>query len=152
MPTPSTTVPRCGPIRVVRNERPAILRAFGGQSVLLLSFFLPLGFSYRDLRPQLAAFLGLPLAHMTADRMTYDLRRLRLHGLIRRIPGPHRYELPQSGLRIARWVTRVYCRILRPGLSQLVPVAPAVPPPIGAPRSWLEQALDPWREQVKFAA
>jgi len=121
-------------------------------SVLLLYFFLPLGFSHRDLRPQLAAFLGLPLAHMTAGRMTYDLRRLRLHGLIRRIAGTHRYELTQSGLRTALFVTRVYCRILRPGLSQLVPVAPAAPPQIGAPRSLLERALDQWREEVKFAA
>ena len=121
-------------------------------SVLLLYFFLPLGFAHRDLRPQLAAFLGLPLAQMTAGRMTYDLRRLRLHGLIRRIPGTHRYELTQSGLRTALFVTRVYCRLLRPGLSKLVPVVPAVPPPIGAPLRKLEQALDQWREGAKFAA
>jgi hypothetical protein len=121
-------------------------------SVLLLYFLLPLGFAHRDLRPQLAAFLGLPLAQMTAGRMTYDLRRLRLHGLIRRIPGTHRYELTQSGLRTALFVTRVYGRLLRPGLAKLVPVAPAVPPLIGAPLRKLEQALDRWREGAKFAA
>lgn len=121
-------------------------------SVLLLYFFLPLGFSHRDLRPKLAALLGLPPAAMTPGRMTYDLRRLRLHGLIRRIPKTHRYELTPFGLRSALFVTRVYCRILRPAMSQLAPVAPALPPPIGAPLRKLEHALDQWRHRAKLAA
>jgi hypothetical protein len=120
-------------------------------SVLLLYFYLPLGFSHRDLRPKLAALLGLPPAAMTAGRMTYDLRRLRLHGLIRRIPKTHRYELTCFGLRSALFVTRVYCRILRPGMSQLAPVLPALPAPIGVPLRKLEQALDPWRHRAKLA-
>jgi hypothetical protein len=46
--------------------------------------------------------------------MTYDLRRLRLHGLIRRIPGKHRYQVTTQGLRIALFFTRTHARLLRP--------------------------------------
>ena len=52
--------------------------------------------------------------------MTYDLRRLRLHGLIRRAPGTHRYHVTDRGLRIALFFTRSYVRLLRPGLSVLL--------------------------------
>ncbi|NIR31515.1 MAG: hypothetical protein GWN84_19825, partial [Gammaproteobacteria bacterium] len=53
--------------------------------------------------------------------MTYELRRLRLHGLIERIPTTHRYRLTEHGLKTAMFYTRVYNRILRPGLSHLSP-------------------------------
>ena len=43
---------------------------------------LPLGFRNRDLRPQVAQLLGWDLARYSPGAMTYDLRRLRLHGLI----------------------------------------------------------------------
>ena len=47
--------------------------------------------------------------------MTYDLRRLRLHGLIARIPHTHRYELTHFGKRVALFYTKLNARILRPG-------------------------------------
>lgn len=49
---------------------------------------LPRGFRNRYLRAQVEALLGRPYA---AAQMTYDLRRLRLKGLIHRIPKTHRY-------------------------------------------------------------
>ena len=55
--------------------------------------------------------------------MTYDLRRLRLHGLIARIPHTQRYRVTREGLRTALFFTRVYARILRPGLARIVPSA-----------------------------
>ena len=61
-------------------------------------------------------------------------------------------QLADSGLRSALFVTRLYCRILRPGMSQLAPVAPALPPPIGARSRKLEPALDQWRHRAKLAA
>jgi hypothetical protein len=42
---------------------------------------LPVGFRHRDLRPRVVALLGRPYS---AAPMTYDLRRLRLRGLIQR--------------------------------------------------------------------
>jgi hypothetical protein len=51
--------------------------------------------------------------------MTYDLRRLRRHGLIERIKGSHRYRLTSSGLKVALFYSRTYQHVLRPGLSLL---------------------------------
>ena len=60
---------------------------------------------------------------MTPGQMTYHLRRLRLHGLIERIPGTHRYQVTRLGWRTALFCTRTYNRILRPGLAQILPIA-----------------------------
>ncbi len=49
---------------------------------------LPRGFHNRDLRPLVEALLGRPY---TSAQMTYALRRLRLKGVIHRIPKTHRY-------------------------------------------------------------
>ncbi len=51
--------------------------------------------------------------------MSYDLRRLRLHGLIERIAKTQRYRLTPSGLKTALFYTRVHNRLLRRGLSEL---------------------------------
>lgn len=70
-------------------------------NVLLLFLLLPRSFSNGDLRGHLAQMLGLQPSLMTLGRMTYDLRRLRLHGLIERIPKAHRYRMTPLGLRTA---------------------------------------------------
>ena len=46
-------------------------------------------------------------------------RRLRLHALIRRIPGTHRYHDSAQGLRIALFFTRTHARLLRPKLVDI---------------------------------
>jgi hypothetical protein len=50
---------------------------------------LPHGFRNRDLRGLLAGLLGTTAESISAGQATYDLRRLRAHGLINRIPGSH---------------------------------------------------------------
>lgn len=62
---------------------------------------LPNGFANRDLRAHVAPLLGRPADSMTAGQMTYDLRRLRLHGLIERIPHTHRYRATELGFTAA---------------------------------------------------
>ena len=57
----------------------------------LFSFQLR-GFTNQEMRALLAQLLGLDPAHYPVGRMTYDLRRLRLRGLIERIPKSHRYD------------------------------------------------------------
>jgi hypothetical protein len=93
-------------------------------SVLVLFVCQPRGFANKDLREPLAHLLGIDPAKLTPGRMTYDLRRLRLHGLIERIPRTHRYLLTPAGLRTAIFLSRVYARLLRPGLSVLHGGAP----------------------------
>jgi hypothetical protein len=39
--------------------------------------------------------------------MSYELRRLRLHGLIERLPKTHRSRLTDEGLRVALFYTWV---------------------------------------------
>jgi hypothetical protein len=90
-------------------------------SALLVFRLLPRGFSSRDLRNHCAPLLGMAPDDMTPGQTTYHLRRLRLHGLIERTPGTHRYRVTRQGLRIALFCTRAYSRVLRPGLAQIIP-------------------------------
>ncbi len=78
---------------------------------------LPNGFANRDLRRLLAELLGKHI--ITAGQMSYDLRRLRLHGLITRVPRSNRYRLTDTGLHHATLLTHVHTRILLPGLAHL---------------------------------
>jgi len=86
-----------------------------------LLFLLPAGFSNRNLRENLAPLLGPQPAELTPGRMTYHVRRWRLHAMIERIPKSHRYRVTDLGLRTAGFFTRTYSRILRPGLGRILP-------------------------------
>ena len=68
-------------------------------SSLLVFRLLPRGFSNRDLRDHWAPLPGQSPDDMTPGQMTYHLRRLRLHGLINRITGTHRYQVTIQGWR-----------------------------------------------------
>ena len=122
----------CTPV-VVESQRGPALR-FGDPrvqallSVLAVFRLLPNGFSNRDLREHLAPLLGLDTSTMTAGRMTYDLRRLRLHGIIRRVPHTNRYQVTTFGLQVAMFFTRTYGRLLRTGLSQICDPVPVDTP------------------------
>jgi len=88
-------------------------------AVLVLFCLQPEGFRNRQLRPLLAQWLGLAESQLTPGRMSYDLRRLRLHGLIERISHTQRYRLTPFGLKTALFYSRTYQRLLRRGLSEL---------------------------------
>ena len=60
----------------------------------------------------------------TANQASYDLARLRLNGLIDRVPGKNRYRLTSDGLRFAIFYTKLYDRLLRPLLAADQPPAP----------------------------
>jgi len=110
------------------NQRAAALR-FGDPRVLalfqvLILFCLqPQGFRNQHLREHYARLLGLNPDTLTQGQLTYQLRRLRLHGLIQRIPKTHRYRLTDFGLRTTLFLSRLYARAIRPGLSLLEPFA-----------------------------
>ena len=88
-------------------------------AALLVFHLLPRGFTNQDLREHIAPLLGLRPDQYTQGKMSYDLRRLRLHGLIERIAGCRRYRVTQFGFRSAIFLTRAYNRLLRPGLATL---------------------------------
>jgi hypothetical protein len=56
--------------------------------------------------------------------MTYDLRRLRLARLIRRIERTHRYVLTPDGIKFAVFYTKLHNRLLRPLMAADQPPAP----------------------------
>src|SRR5437879_2864278 len=82
---------------------------------------LPNGFRCADLRHHLAILSGRDPDAIPQGAITYQLRRLRLHGLIERVPNSFRYRLTELGLRVALFFTRTYNRILRPGLAAALP-------------------------------
>jgi hypothetical protein len=106
---------------VVQDRRAAGLR-FGDRRVLALMHTLslfalsPAGFRHRDVRAAVGELLGRGTAY-AAGQMTYDLRRLRLHGLIERIPESHRYRITDRGARIAMLYVRLHGRGFRPVAS-----------------------------------
>jgi hypothetical protein len=84
--------------------------------------------------------------------MTYDLRRLRLHGIIQRIPHSHRYELTPLGLRVALFFSRTYARLLRPVLADIAPNAPPGHSPIRAAFERLQTLIDQACQEAQLAA
>ena len=79
----------------------------------------PGGFTNKDLRTLVAELRGVPAQTITAGQITYDLRRLRVRGLIARIPGTHRYTISEHGLHTAMFLSAVHDRFLPTGLAQL---------------------------------
>jgi hypothetical protein len=80
----------------------------------------PTGFRNADLRTLVAQLRGLPEDAVTPGQMTYDLRRLREHGLIERVPRTNRYRTSDLGLPVALLITRVQERVLPTALAHLL--------------------------------
>ena len=59
--------------------------------------------------------------------MTYQLRRLRLRGFIRRIPKTHRYEVTDCGMRTALFYAASASAILRPLADATSPQSQTAP-------------------------
>ena len=57
-------------------------------------------------------------------QMSYDLRRLRIKGLITRLPHSNTYVLTPDGRRVAIFYTKVHNRLLRPLAAANDPPAP----------------------------
>ena len=141
----------------VGGQRAAALR-FGEPrtqallNALMLFSVQTQGFNNAQLRTHLATLLGENPESYSAGRMSYDLRRLRLHGLIQRIPKTNRYQLTAQGLKVAMFFSRTYARLLRPGLAEITePVAPARSP-LRAAFDRLQSTIDQRCEDLKLAA
>ena len=119
---------------------------------LVLFRLHPHGFTTSTVRAALAPLLGLTPAEFTPGRLTYDLRRLRLHGLIARPPGTHRYHVTARGLAIALFYTRAYARLLERGLSEVLPAELATPSPLRAAFARVETTMDALCRRARLAA
>jgi len=79
------------------------------------------GITNKSLR---ALMTGLLHAPITPGQMTYDLRRLRLAGLICRIERTNTYVLTPDGIKFAVFYTKLDSRLLRPLMAADQPQAP----------------------------
>jgi hypothetical protein len=104
----------------------------------------PKEFTSHDFRALFAPFLGLASDQLTPGQMTYHLRRLRLHGLIQRLPQTHRYQVTDFGWRVAFFFTRTYSCLVRPGLAHVFPDALPSGSLLHHRFDQLEVAMDDW--------
>jgi len=119
---------------------------------LLVFRLLPRGFSNRELRDHWAPLVGKTPQSITPGQMTYHLRRLRLHGLIERVPKSHRYRVTDQGWRTILFCTRCYHRVLRPGFAQVVPREADSDIPLRRRFDELDKAIDAWLADNELAA
>lgn len=96
----------------------ALLQALAGFT------HLPRGFRNRELRPQVEALLG---RSYTTTQMTYDLRRLRLKGLIHRIPKTHRYTATSYASKSRSFTANSICESSGPSGTPCCPTATDCP-------------------------
>ena len=82
---------------------------------------LPGTVTNKSLRASVTQLLGQP---RTSAQMSYDLRRLRLKGLIERIEGTNAYRITPDGQRVAVFYTKIHNRLLVPLLAADQPPAP----------------------------
>ena len=127
-------------------------RAHALLQALLMFRLLPHGFRNRDLRGLLAGLLGKNVDDISAGQATYDLRRLRAHGLINRVPGSHRYRVTDTGLHHAMILVHLQTRLLQPGLAQLTDPDPPAPSTLRTAARTYQHALDQHTHEAGFAA
>jgi hypothetical protein len=102
----------------LRFGDPRVMALAGALCTTLLA---ATGITNKSLR---ALMTGLLHAPYTPGQTTYDLRRLRLTGLISRIEHTNRYVLTPDGIKVAIFYTKLHNRLLRPLLAANQPQAP----------------------------
>ena len=85
-------------------------------------------------------------------QITYDLPRLRGHGLIERIPRTHRYQITPGGIRQALFLTRLSQRFLIPGMAQVTGPSPPADSTLRTAARAYEAAIDDLARHAGLAA
>jgi hypothetical protein len=121
---------------------------FGDPRVMALFLTLTLftnlvnGFRNRDLRAHVADLLETDTCSYSASKMTYDLKRLRLKGLIARSPGTNRYFLTPYGWKVARLFSRLEACVFRPAITAFTESTAALPPGLCDALQRVDEQLD----------
>jgi len=118
-------------------------------SALILFLHVPTGLTHRTLRQHVATALGLDLSAYTSGQMTYDLRRLRLKGLLWRVPHTQRYRVTPYGYRVALLFTKLDARVLRTAFAAFDPSEP-VPRPLADALAEVDRELDALLDDAKL--
>jgi len=72
------------------------------------------GWSAKELRSAILDTFELNATHYSITALRYDLRKLRAHGLIERLPHSHRYRLTVKGQKVAVLMTLLRKRLYGP--------------------------------------
>src|SRR6202171_5410216 len=144
-----------GPVAAGR-QRASGLRFADARVQSLLHALIPFrllanGFRCADLRHHLVILSGRDPQSISQGAITYQLRRLRLHGLIERQPNSFRYRVTEFGLRVALFFTRTYNRILRPGLAAALASLRTVDAPLKRAFDKIDTQVNAWIEQAQLA-
>jgi hypothetical protein len=142
---------------VVEGQRASALRFTDATvqalfSALVVFRLLPWGFSNRELREHWAPLMGKTAQNITQGQMSYHLRRLRLHGLIERVPKTHRYRVTDRGWRMTLFCTRTYNRVLRPGIAQVIPPEADEDTRLRRGFDQLDETINQWLQEQKVPA
>ena len=129
----------------LRFGDPRVMALTGALCVALVA---TVGFTNKSLRALVSGLLGGPYSRA---QMTYDLRRLRLKGLVVRVPHTNTYTLTSDGLKTAIFYTKLDRRLLHPLLGADQPPAP---PPLRAALATIDRTCADYiaRAQLALAA
>ena len=97
----------------------ALSRRCGYTTHVLIGLPSTSTFTNSDLRRDVARLLARQAHELKPGQLTYHLRRLRLRGLIRRIPHSNRYLVTPEGLRAALFYVSSFSRVIRPTATEL---------------------------------
>jgi hypothetical protein len=110
------------------------------------------GVTNRNLRELVAGFLGAGADPYSPAKMSYDLRRLKLKGALKKLPGQNRYMLTAQGRRWALFFTKSYARIFRPAFQMLQPAVTTHQTSLTKILNDLDKAVDHLVQSAKLAA
>jgi len=127
----------------------ADVRVMALLAALILFLHLPNGLTHRAMRQGVAAYLGVDLTAYTSGQMTYDLRRLRLKGMLWRVTGTHRYVVTPYGYKVALFLTKLNARVLRTTFAAMDSTEP-IPRPLAQALAELDRQMDQIIDQAKL--
>jgi hypothetical protein len=135
---------RASALRFGEQRTMALLEALAGLA------YIPKPISNRTLRSAVTQLLDVPPETYSSAQMTYDLRRLRLKGLIERIGHSHRYCLTALGIKVVTFFTKLYHRLFCPGLAAMVPEQ-TWPSDLAQALNTVVQVIQSWADEALFA-
>ena len=140
------------PCRMEDGQRASALRFADPRTMAVLEVlachaYIPKEIGNRSLREVVAQRLAGILEPYSSAQMTYDLRRLRLKGLIERIGNSHRYRLTQLGIKVVTFFTKLYHRLFAPGLAALLPDQ-AFPSDLATALNRVAEVIQAWTDMA----
>jgi len=109
--------------------------------------YLPGEMRNKTIRQTVAQLMGVSNDDYSTSQMSYDLRRLRLKGLIERIPKSHNYKLTELGAKVATFFVKLYERVFRPGMAALIPCQ-KFPSDLAEALNNISQVIDAWTNEA----